>query len=145
MVGEGTGLGLVVRDETGKFLLAAVRRERNQWQPELAELRGLEFGLQMVEMHCFSLAIVESDCQTTIQKLKGEEDSRLEVGLVARELKHRANEMGQVCWSFTKRSDNEPDHVMAHSNCNWDTSETWALRPPVFLLSPLEKDGLIFE
>ncbi|CAL1407620.1 unnamed protein product [Linum trigynum] len=141
MAGEGTGL--VVRDENGKFLLAAVRWERKQWPPEIAELRAMDFGLQMVERQGFLPAVVESDCQNSIQKIKGEEDSRMEAGVVARELKERAESLGQIRWSFTKRTGNETAHLLAHSNYNWDSSESWALRPPMFILPHLEKDNLI--
>ncbi|CAL1360960.1 unnamed protein product [Linum trigynum] len=43
----GTGLGVVARDWNGNFVMTAVRRERRSWTPELAELRAIEFGLEM--------------------------------------------------------------------------------------------------
>ncbi|CAL1376558.1 unnamed protein product [Linum trigynum] len=50
IAGQGTGFGMVLRDEKGGFLRAAVRRERRCWPPEIAEMKVVEFGLKQLEM-----------------------------------------------------------------------------------------------
>ncbi|CAL1407187.1 unnamed protein product [Linum trigynum] len=42
--GEGTGSGVVARDWSGLCMLAAVRRDRRQWKPAIAELKAMDEG-----------------------------------------------------------------------------------------------------
>ncbi|CAL1353547.1 unnamed protein product [Linum trigynum] len=137
---EGTGLGVVARDANGQFLLAAVRRDKIKWPPELAELRAIAFGVETAEENNFQMVEVESDCLNAIHQMQAEEMIRLEGGVLAREIKTKAARLGSFCWRFTKRTGNEPAHAMAHLNCNWDTTELWVHRPPLSILSFLEKD-----
>ncbi|CAL1379931.1 unnamed protein product [Linum trigynum] len=60
--GEGTGLGMVMRDENGAFQRAAVRRERRCWPPEIAEIKAVEFDLKQLERSGGRQAVVEMDC-----------------------------------------------------------------------------------
>ncbi|CAL1384392.1 unnamed protein product [Linum trigynum] len=142
---NGTGLGVVARDASGRFLLAAVRRERTQWPPELAELRAIAFGVELAEEHNLQMVEVESDCLNAIHQMQAEEMMRLEGGVLAREIKTRAARLGSVRWRFTKRTGNESAHAMAYLNCNWDSTNLWVHRPPLAILSVLEKDGLRAE
>ncbi|CAL1394093.1 unnamed protein product [Linum trigynum] len=69
MAGQGTGYGAVVRDERGNFRYAAIRRERAQWSPEIAEIRAIQFGLRLKEMYDLQQIVVETDCQPVFLSL----------------------------------------------------------------------------
>ncbi|CAL1411208.1 unnamed protein product [Linum trigynum] len=138
--GQGTGLGMVLRDENGGFLRAAVRRERRCWPPEIAEMKAVEFGLKQLEMGGFRRAVVEMDCLQVESALHRADHSRLETGHVIKELQAEAQRVGEIQWSFVKQAGNSLAHNMAHSLYNWETQEVLDSRPPIFLLDSLTKE-----
>ncbi|CAL1411829.1 unnamed protein product [Linum trigynum] len=143
VTGKGTGYGAVVRDEMWNFLYAAVRRERAQWSPDLAEIRAIQFGFRLKEMHDLRQIVVETDCQTIFLSLKNKGRTRTDAGLLIEEIEMEANRTGSIKWSFARRECNQTTHLLAHTQCSWDAEEFWAGRPPVFLLSILEHDTII--
>ncbi|CAL1379035.1 unnamed protein product [Linum trigynum] len=68
--GKGTGFGAVARNENGNFVVMVVRREWNQWSPELAELKAIEFGIRMAGRSGINQMVVETDCQTAFLALE---------------------------------------------------------------------------
>ncbi|CAL1388734.1 unnamed protein product [Linum trigynum] len=137
----GIRMGAVARDSHGKFVMAPVGRERRPWPPKLAELRAIEFGLQMVEEN-FGAVVVESDCMNAILKLKKMGSSRLEEGVRVREIQEKANQTGPVTWSFGRREGNQAAHFMVHLRWNWDKTEKWVGRSLICLLNCLDSDAL---
>ncbi|CAL1354218.1 unnamed protein product [Linum trigynum] len=140
MKGEGTGFGMVMRDENGAFLRAATRWEKDCWPPEIAEMKAVEFGLRQLEMSGHGRAIVEMDCRGVATALQKTNQTRLEGWLVIRDLQAEAQRLDTISWSFIKRAGNNSAHIMAHTPCNWKTQEIWESRPPIFLLYVLAKE-----
>ncbi|CAL1382865.1 unnamed protein product [Linum trigynum] len=67
---EGAGLGVVIRDSSGRFCLAATKRVPGKWKVEEAEALATEFEAQMDVQGHFPNAVLESDCQVLVQKLQ---------------------------------------------------------------------------
>ncbi|CAL1395939.1 unnamed protein product [Linum trigynum] len=139
--GEGTGMGMIIRDSEGVFLRAAVRRERKCWPPEIAEIKAVEFGLKHLEMSGHRQAVVETDCQQVVHALRSKSQTRLEAGPLISEMQATAQRLGSIRWDFVKRNGNEPAHTMAHTRCNWEEEECWDTRPPIVILNSLEKEA----
>ncbi|CAN0902645.1 hypothetical protein LINGRAHAP2_LOCUS22088 [Linum grandiflorum] len=48
------GAGVMIQDDTGKLLLAAVMKQQGVWQPLHAEAAAVEFGVQFGEFQGIS-------------------------------------------------------------------------------------------
>ncbi|CAL1377280.1 unnamed protein product [Linum trigynum] len=78
---EGTGYGMILRDSAGNFLMGATHRTKTRWPIEMAEAQAMVWGLKLTREHYSLLLLMETDCQTLIQKLNRREATKLEVGL----------------------------------------------------------------
>ncbi|CAL1372917.1 unnamed protein product [Linum trigynum] len=136
----GTGLGLVVRDGEGRLILAAVQRTRVDWEPEMAEAQALLWALDLLHIHACQPTLIESDCQSLIQKLDRRGDIETELGVIVKEIKGRCSERGDVRWRFWGRGGNVAAHEMARANCRWEETKIWVGKPPIFILNTLERD-----
>ncbi|CAL1384172.1 unnamed protein product [Linum trigynum] len=137
----GTGWGVIVRDHNGGFRLAAVKRTRRKWAPEIAEAMGIMFALDLAKRYDFTALDVETDCLLLVQKLLREMRSALEVEEVCEEIRDEADRVGDIRILFTGRECNEPAHMLAHTFCPWDSEEIWVSDPPYFLAHHLCKDN----
>ncbi|CAL1408676.1 unnamed protein product [Linum trigynum] len=136
----GTGLGLVVRDDEGRLILAAVRRTRVDWEPEMAEAQAVLWDLDLLHIHASQPTLIESDCQSLIQKLDRRGYIETELGVIVKEIKGRCSERGDVRWRFWGRGGNAVAHEMVRANCRWEETEISVGRPPICILNILEKD-----
>ncbi|CAL1406926.1 unnamed protein product [Linum trigynum] len=127
---QGTGLGVMVRDKKGAFCLAAIKRTRRCWDPELAESMAVDFGIDLADQYHFLASEIQTDCQTVERMMRGERQSKLEVGRVCDETKKRASEMGRFVWKFVGRKLNEPTHIVAHLDCDWEGERIWVDSTP---------------
>ncbi|CAL1403866.1 unnamed protein product [Linum trigynum] len=139
--GGGSGLGMVIRNRQGLFCFAAVRRVRDSWTPEFAELQAIAFGLEIAEQHHLLPGMIESDCQTAIHLLRREERSLVEEGDLVDEIKEMIDRVGSISVHFSGRTSNQVAHILAHSICGWGETESWVGQPPYFILSQLESDS----
>ncbi|KAF5454638.1 hypothetical protein F2P56_024287 [Juglans regia] len=69
------GLGVVLRDDKGKLVMAASKIENEVENPSTIELLALLRGLQLIVHLGFSKLLVESDCMFLVQELNNEQDS----------------------------------------------------------------------
>ncbi|CAL1412090.1 unnamed protein product [Linum trigynum] len=136
----GTGLGLVVRDEEGRVALAAARRTRVDWEPEMAEAHAILWALDLLQTHAPRPTLIESDCKSLIQKLDRQGNIETELGVIVKEIREKCSERGDVCWRFWGRGGNAAAHEMARVKCRWEETELWLGSPPIFILNVLERD-----
>ncbi|CAN0879699.1 hypothetical protein LINGRAHAP2_LOCUS13226 [Linum grandiflorum] len=59
--------GVVIRNERGEFVLAAVHQLEGHYTPEMVEAMTVEFGLQLAIKHRFEQVVVESDRMIVVQ------------------------------------------------------------------------------
>ncbi|CAL1393460.1 unnamed protein product [Linum trigynum] len=83
----GVGLGVVMRDHAGSFVLAATKRMKDITDPTMGEALAFEFGLQLVRQHHIASPTVESNCLTVVNSTSGMVEVETEVGIVYRKIK----------------------------------------------------------
>ncbi|CAL1413970.1 unnamed protein product [Linum trigynum] len=71
-------------------------------------------------MHSFGPMLSEFNCQNLIRKLYREEESLLEIGFVASEIRNLEAKIENVKWRFWGRAANEAMHLMARMQCPWE-------------------------
>ncbi|KAF5476857.1 hypothetical protein F2P56_003549 [Juglans regia] len=69
------GMGVVLRDDKGKLVMAASKIENAVENPSTIELLALLRGLQLIVHLGFSKLDVESDCILQVQELNNKQDS----------------------------------------------------------------------
>ncbi|CAL1405773.1 unnamed protein product [Linum trigynum] len=69
---EGSRFGVVIPDNQGNFLLAAVRRRRTQWVLEMVECRTISLRANLTVEHGLVHWHIEMDCLSIVQKMKKE-------------------------------------------------------------------------
>ncbi|CAL1360945.1 unnamed protein product [Linum trigynum] len=138
---KGTGYGMVLRDWNGNFIMGATHRTRVRWPVELAEAKAMLWGLQLARTHQTQSMLLESDCQTLIQKLNRRETTDMEVAMICDEIREAAEENDIFGWRFWKREGNECAHVMARLRGRAEETEVWIDRPPVCLVTLLSKES----
>ncbi|CAL1396474.1 unnamed protein product [Linum trigynum] len=139
--GQGTGWGVVARDQNGHFPFGAVKRSRIQWNPEEVEVLAVDFGLEMARRRGMGEVEMESDCQGIVQQLRREERRETEVGLMCEDVRIKAQALGLVRWYWEGRNKNRLAHKIAHLDCNWDSEEVWDDNPPQVLVPLLREDA----
>ncbi|CAN1240379.1 hypothetical protein LINGRAPRIM_LOCUS2715 [Linum grandiflorum] len=75
-------MGVVIRDETGKFLLAAVLKQQGEWRPLQAEAAALELGIQLAISRDFLKVEVECDNLMVVNGLRQPALDDTDVGIV---------------------------------------------------------------
>ncbi|CAL1371746.1 unnamed protein product [Linum trigynum] len=131
---EGAGYEMILRDNSGNFLMGATYRTRRRWPIEMAEAQAMLWGLKLTRANYSQPLLLESDCQSVIQKLNRREATEMEVGMICDEIREFANGGGNVEWRFWKREGNACAHKMARLKCRVDETEIWFSRPPVILV-----------
>ncbi|CAL1401347.1 unnamed protein product [Linum trigynum] len=66
----GAGLGVVIRDSEGRFIMAAAKRILGRWEAEVAEAMAAEFGVQLGVQFRLPNVKVETDCLSIVHKLQ---------------------------------------------------------------------------
>ncbi|CAL1368219.1 unnamed protein product [Linum trigynum] len=142
VVDGGLGLGVVIRDDRGRFVLAAAKKVRYGGDPEMGEALAGEFGLLLVRQHHLGSPVLETDCLTLVGKLSTAREVHTEVGVICRSICKLMEEIGGGEWRHVSRMANEAAHKMAHVNTRWNEAEVWFDRPPMCLLDQLKLDDV---
>lgn len=60
-------LGVVIRDENGNVIVAAIKFSKYYGEATFAEAEAIDWGLQIAERACLNLLVVESDAQEVVK------------------------------------------------------------------------------
>ncbi|XP_021717256.1 uncharacterized protein LOC110685101 [Chenopodium quinoa] len=106
------GLGAVIRDHEVKLIVAATRRHRAFWSPEISEAKALLFALKLGRRYGFQEVILESDCKLIIEKLT-KKSAALEMDMVLGDILALCSNFMSVKWSHVRRDGNCVAHNLA--------------------------------
>ncbi|XP_074301446.1 uncharacterized protein LOC141632836 [Silene latifolia] len=110
----GCGLGLVVRDNSGRVERVGVQQVRDRWCPDIAEAKAAEFGLRTALQMGLDNVVLESDSSTLITMLKSKSIPANYLGRVGFEILEIAKSFTCIRFSFVRRDGNCVAHGMAH-------------------------------
>ncbi|XP_056688734.1 uncharacterized protein [Spinacia oleracea] len=74
MEGIGVRFGVVIRDENGKILLAAVKSVGARWKPALAEAGAARYGLELARRMGYKTVILECDALNVVRAIQEKQD-----------------------------------------------------------------------
>ncbi|CAL1389644.1 unnamed protein product [Linum trigynum] len=137
----GIGLGVVMRDENGSFVLATAKRVKGEFTVEMAEALALEMRAQLVQQFHVQNPIMATDCLQLVHLLTETSSSRSEVGVLCRNIRRLVDER-QGSFSHVYREANEAAHILAHARTRWDERVVWLDRPPICIVDQVSMDNV---
>ncbi|XP_024178797.1 uncharacterized protein LOC112184787 [Rosa chinensis] len=107
------GVGLVLRDSFGQFLLGKGKSMFGLLSAEHAELLACKEAFLLIVEYSLQPVIVETDALTVEQQLTGMGNNLSLLGRIYDDLGFLLKEMPNVCLVHTRREANKATHLMA--------------------------------
>ena len=131
------GFGCVIRNSEGSFLTARCAGMTGSFGVREAEALGIREALSWIKEIQFPCVIIEMDCLQVFQALV-EESAGLNVfGLIIEDCRTLVKSIGEVQFSFVRRSANFAAHSVARAASSLLGSQEWNIIPPLWLLNNL--------
>ncbi|CAL1397064.1 unnamed protein product [Linum trigynum] len=111
----GASLGLVLRDDAGRFLAAAAKKFHEEWSVDQAEALAAEMGVQLARQLNYDSIILESNSQNIIRILQNPHTLQTELCVLCRNVRRMLDELMNNSWRFIFRETNNAAHIMAHA------------------------------
>lgn len=111
------GLGVVVRDENGKLLVAGVRRVYANWSVEISEAVAAKFGVELVVRLGYQWVHLEGDSLSVVRAIENREAGLSHIHLVFDDIFRLSSSFDDFGCSFVRRNGNS----LAHHVARWET------------------------
>ncbi|CAO2822409.1 unnamed protein product [Amaranthus hypochondriacus] len=111
------GLGVVFRDDHGKLLLAAVRRNRCNWDVDVSEAAAALFGVELAVRFGYNNIQLEGDFMNVISAIENNVDGLSPIHLFYDHIVALCSSLSGFGCSHIKRAGN----TLAHLVARWDT------------------------
>lgn len=111
---EEVGLGVVIRDSSGKVLVMAVRRYQARWKALLAEAMAVRFGMQVARRHGFVAAVeLKGDAYNLSKAIVSKCMGRSPLDLVVEDIWLIGDTLIDFSISHVKQGGNTVAHLIA--------------------------------
>lgn len=134
------GLGIIIRDSSGKVLLSSwrfIRRCSSVLESELlACLEGLKLTAEWIKMP----VILESDCAIAVERMSSKEYDRSQWSFLLREMKRKMALLSEVGFSQCRRNCNRVAHELAQLAKRTAHCAVWRDHAPSELQPLLQQD-----
>lgn len=97
----------------GQVLIAATRRTRAWWPPEIAEAKALAMAIKLAKRYGFEEIILESDCQLLVNRLSKGVTHLSDLDSVLDDIFALCTSFKSITWSHVKREGNFVAHHLA--------------------------------
>lgn len=124
------GLGSVIRDESGKFVAALCCNIRGNYSPRDAEVLSIHKLSLWLKSMKLSKVIIETDCLQAFYALVDRKSPLNSFGSLVLDCKCIAESIGDIVFSFVKRSENSIAHFIARAENALPGREEWRSVPP---------------
>ncbi|KAH9670971.1 reverse transcriptase domain-containing protein [Citrus sinensis] len=131
------GLGCVIRNSEGEFLAARCVGRHGAFSAREAEALGIREALSWLKEYKLPCVIVEMDCLQVFQALTEGFSGPNGFGLIIEDCRELALVLGEVKFSFVRRSANFAAHSVARAGNSMTDSRVWNCAPPPWLLNSL--------
>jgi ribonuclease HI len=107
------GVGVVIRDHSGNFLVACNKLLDQVIAPEIAEALAIRSAITLTRDEGLNKVLLVSDCQSVIQRIQSPVRDRSLVGVVVEDIKTLAASLSYVKFQHVRRTCNSSAHTMA--------------------------------
>lgn len=139
--GDVGGLGMVIRDWQGKFISARAFQIKHATDPLLVEALAARESLQLALELGINNILLEGDSQQLIRLIQTQAEDHRMVGVIVADILRFLAGFSVADLAFVKRSGNGVAHNVAQRAVRGPVFSTWEFRPPLWLLSSLQRDG----
>ncbi|KAL8543703.1 hypothetical protein ACS0TY_004317 [Phlomoides rotata] len=140
------GIGFIIRDESGKTMLAGSKRCRGSGNNTLVEALALRFGLETALLGGFKVHIAESDSERLVRTLHGNTDEEPYVLSLVEDIKILAGETLCSTFQHTHRSANKVADFLAHFGKDASFEDFWTDSVPnccmKFILNDVRREPI---
>ncbi|XP_019182016.1 PREDICTED: uncharacterized protein LOC109177169 [Ipomoea nil] len=126
----GASFGLVVRDHLGCFVAAKRGVLTDEHDPYVAEALAAKEALTWLKEQRLNNIILESDCLNFCNAFNSQSVDFSYVGLIVKQCRVIASDIGNVCIAHVRRSANRVAHELARATGSLAGSEVWFKIPP---------------
>ena len=136
------GVGIVVRDHSGKCILACCDKFPNVTIPEMAEALAVRCALSFARDEGLDNFIYATDCLSVVQRVCSPTKDRSACGAVIEDIKRLLSSFLSSSVIHVYRSQNVAAHVLAHS-VESSSSSMWRGVPPECIRDAICKDSMV--
>ncbi|XP_024041999.1 uncharacterized protein LOC112099126 [Citrus clementina] len=122
---QRVGLGVVVRNDNGDIVAAAIKPSTFNGEVSFAEAEAIEWEMQVAGSAGITSVIFESDCQVAVDLANNRKGSKTEIFWVISEIKSRIKDFQEVKFQHTPRSGNVNAHTLAKIALKGSDSVVW--------------------
>lgn len=110
------GLGVVIRDDNGKLLLAGVRRVCANWSVDMSEATTAKFGVELAARFGYQWVHLEGDSLTVVRAIENREAGLSPIHLFYDDIFRLYSSFNDFGCSFVSRNRN----ILAHLVTRWE-------------------------
>ncbi|KAL9235614.1 hypothetical protein vseg_010359 [Gypsophila vaccaria] len=111
---KGSGMGVIIRTDSGNVCRAMTFQTRCCWSPDIVEAKAAMKGLALARQLSIGRVILESDSLQLISALKTRAIPNNYFGNVVRDILDYEPKFTSLSFSFVRRNGNRAAHRMAH-------------------------------
>ncbi|KAH9730036.1 reverse transcriptase domain-containing protein [Citrus sinensis] len=134
--------GGVIRDSGGDFIAAKCQSFPGSFHPREAEALAVREAFSWIKLMQLSKIIIETDCLNVYSALLSPSASSNGFGLLIADCRAIAQVIGEVRFSFVRRSANAAAHNVVRVGGSMSGPREWRVVPPLWLC-PLLTDPLV--
>ncbi|XP_057802917.1 uncharacterized protein LOC131018209 [Salvia miltiorrhiza] len=131
-----TGLGLVIRDYEGAFVVGKSVQLMGRRSVEEGELLGIKEALSWIKELGYSKGVVETDCKRAADFISSRERNLSEVGIIADYCRSELLSLPDVAIAHVKRDQNAVAHGLAKLARDLFSHHVWS-EPPISVVGHL--------
>ena len=125
--GTNRGIGVVIRYNVGKLLVAGVHRYKAQWSIEVSEAAAALFGLEIVVRFGFEYIQLEGDSLNAVSSIEHKVEGSSDIHLLYDCIFSLSNNFKSFGCSFIKRNSNILVHLVARLHSEF-ANKTFSLK-----------------
>ena len=142
--GNNVGMGMILRDSSGQFLIAQKIHHEGSFSVKEAEGMALKEVLSRVLTLSLQNVQFETDSKSVVDSLQHDVEDRTEYGAIIKDCRALISLGVNFTVLFIKRQANGVAHQIARAHCNQGSFIVFT-DPPQFLEVPLSVDTTCYE
>ena len=129
--------GAVIRSAGGDFIAAKSNSLPGRFDPREAEALGVKEALSWLKKFHFKSVMLEMDSLLVFNALHDKFDYPNGFGSIIADCRALAQSLGEVTFSFVRRSANSAAHAVTQVKSSISSSREWSFIPPPWLCDSL--------
>ncbi|KAK6164302.1 hypothetical protein DH2020_001166 [Rehmannia glutinosa] len=136
---NSTGVGMILRDDKGEFVVARVVTFPGLFEPKEAEAIGVREALSWIKLIGLQQVVVETNAKCVVDGISSVEYGESEFDGLLQECRFLLQGEPNISVAFVRRSGNRVAHELAKEAFSFDSPSVWS-SPPLCIINHLLDD-----